>query len=153
MENLMRVKLIIDILPDVDEKINDYDLIYIGTTGTFSLSDSQIALLKNFYNNGNGLLMEGLDSSGGKALKGIADTFKAVLADPDKAEFFKTPFFFRVPPEQIGVKSLYFGKKLVLCMDPLTMPWCGELNDELLLRDEIRTNLEWGANLITYCAG
>ena len=97
--------------------------------------------------------MEGLDSQGGKVLKEIADSFKAVLADPEKAEFFKSPFFFRIPPEQIGVKHLFYGDKLVLCNDPLTMPWSGELNDELLLRDEIRTNLEWGANLVTYCAG
>ncbi|MBQ6481626.1 MAG: hypothetical protein IJI45_10950 [Anaerolineaceae bacterium] len=153
MEQLLRVRIIMDMLHDIDERINDYNLVYIGAAGTFSPSDTQIALLKNYYNNGNGILMEGLDAEGGKVLKGIADSFKVVLADPEKAGFFKSPYFFRIPPEQIGVKHLYYGEKIIFCNDPLTMPWCGELNDELLLRDEIRTNLEWGANLVTYCAG
>ena len=153
LKQMLKVDLIMDVLPDIDERINDYDLVYIGAAGTFSPSDTQVALLKNYYNNGKGILMEGLDTEGGKTLKRIADSFKAVLADPEKAGFFMRPFFFRIPPEQIGVKHLYYGDKLVLCNDPLTMPWRGELNDELLLRDEIRTNLEWGANLVTYCAG
>ena len=79
MEFLMRVKLIIDVLPDIDERINDYDMIYIGAAGTFSPTDTQTALLKNYYNNGKGILMEGLDSQGGKVLKEIADSYKKVI--------------------------------------------------------------------------
>ena len=76
-----------------------------------------------------------------------------VPADPEKAGFFHGPYFFRIPPEQISAKRLFCGNKIVLCNDPLTAPWRGEINDELLSRDEIRTNLEWGANLVIYCAG
>ena len=153
MSRLMHVKLIVDVLPDLDERINDYDLVYIGASSTFELNDTQNALLKNYYNNGKGILMEGLDAEGGKMLKKAADSFKAVLADPEKCAFFKSPFFFRIPPEQIGTKDLFFGDKFVLCNAPLSSPWGGELKDELLLRDEIRSNLEWGANLVIYCAG
>ena len=96
--------------------------------------------------------MEGLDTNGAKTLKALADTFKVVPADPEKAGFFHEPFFFRIPPEQISAKRLFCGKKCVLCNDPLTAPWSGELKEELLHRDEIRTNLEWGANLVIYCS-
>lgn len=153
MEQMLHVKLIVNMLDDIDARINDYDMVYIGAAGTFSPSDSQVALLKNYQMNGKGILMEGLDADGGKKLKEIADSFKVVLADPEKTEFFRTPFFFRLPPEQVTDKHLFYGEKIVLCNDPLTYPWCGELKDELLQREEIRTNLEWGANLVMYCAG
>lgn len=152
MEQLMHFKLIVDVLPDIDERINNYDMVYIGATETFEPSATQTAILKNYYNNGKGILMEGLDTNGGKTLKALADTFKVATADPEKARFFHEPFFFRIPPEQISAKRLFCGNKCVLCNDPLTAPWRGELNDELLHRDEIRTNLEWGANLVIYCA-
>ena len=152
MERMLHIKLIVDVLPELDEKINDYDMIYIGASGKVNFSDVQLAVLKNYYNNGKGILMEGLDADGGRTLKEVADLFKVTLADPVKSRVFQKPYFFRVPPEQVTDKHLYLGEKIVLCNDPLTMPWIGELNDELLLRDEIRTNLEWGANIVTYCA-
>ena len=153
MVRLANMELIVDMLPDLDERINDYDMVYIGAAGTFELTNAQSALLKNYYNNGKGILLEGLDTEGGKVLKGIADGYKVVSADPLKAGFFREPFFFRVPPEQYSAKRLFCGDKIVLCNDPLTKPWSGELNDELLQREEIRSNLEWGVNLVIYCAG
>ena len=152
MELMLRVKLIVDVLTDIDERINNYDMVYIGAASTFEPSATQSAILKNYFNNGKGILMEGLDASGAKTLKSLADTFKVASADPEKTGFFRKPFFFRIPPEHISAKRLFCGNKCVLCNDPLTAPWSGELNDELLHRDEIRTNLEWGANLVMYCA-
>lgn len=152
MEQLMHVRLIVDMLPDIDDRINNYDMVYIGAAETFEPSATQTAILKNYYNNGKGILMEGLDTNGAKTLKALADTFKVVPADPEKAGFFHEPFFFRIPPEQISAKRLFCGNKCILCNDPLTAPWRGELKEELLHRDEIRTNLEWGANLVIYCA-
>lgn len=152
MEQLLNINLIVDMLPDLDERINAYDMVYIGAAETFHPSATQSALLKNYYNNGKGILMEGLDTEGAKTLKELADLFKVAPANPEKAGFFKNPFFFRIPPEQISGKHLFCGNKCILCNDPITSPWRGELGDELLHRDEIRTNLEWGANLVIYCA-
>lgn len=147
------IKLIVDVLPDIDERINNYDMVYIAAAGAVDFTSSQTALLKNYHNNGKGILMEGLDTNGGQRLKSLAESFKVGLADPDRTVFFKKPFFFRIPPEQITEKHLFYGEKIVLCNDPLVIPWSGELKDELLQREELRTNLEWGANLVTYCAG
>ena len=152
MEQMLQVNTVVDMFPEIDERINDYDMVYIGAAGRFELSDSQIALLKNFYSNGKGILMEGLDADGGKILKSLAEVFKAASANPETSRFFHVPFFFRIPPEQISEKHLWCGKKLVLCTDPLVSSWSGELDGELLPRSEIRTNLEWGANLVVYCA-
>lgn len=153
MDHMLGVKLIVDMLDDVDERINDYDMVYIGAVGSLNLSANQTALLRNYYNNGKGMLLEGLDAEGAKSLKEFSDSYKIQLPDPERDVFFQKPYFFRVPPEQITTKHLFFADKFILCNDPLVFPWSGELNDELLQREEIRTNLEWGANLITYCAG
>ena len=152
MRRTMQINLIVDILPGIDERINNYDMIYIGEAGASGISSSETALLKDFYNNGKGILMEGLDSDGAKSLKAVADSFKVVVADPEKAELFLRPYFFRIPPEQITARRLFCAEKFVLCNDPLTPPWRGELNNELLPREELRSNLEWGANLVFYCA-
>ena len=153
METMLRAKLVVDLLPEIDDRINSYDMIYIGAAGVFELNNTQTTVLKNFYNNGKGLLLESLDPEGGKTLRKFADSLKAVQADPEKVELFHQPFFFRVPPEQITANRLFCAEKLVFCNAPITSPWSGELNEELLHREEIRTNLEWGANLVTYCAG
>ena len=153
LERLLHIKLIVDMHSDIDERINEYDMIYIGAAGTFKPSDTQIAILKNFQGNGKGILMEGLDEAGTRILKTLADTFKAGQVDPDNCSFYKAPFFFRVPPEHVNEKRLAGGKKLVFCTDSLVETWSGELNGELLSREDIRTNLEWGANLVMYCVG
>lgn len=153
MERMLHVNMCVDMLPEISDVINEYDMIYIGAAGTFKPADTQMALLKNYYQNGKGILLEGLDAEGSKMLKEIADSLKAKTADPDNCSFFHTPFYFRFPPEQIAEKHLACGEKLIFCSDPLTGPWGGELKGELLPRSEIRANLEWGANLVTYCAG
>ncbi len=153
MERMLHVYTVVDLFSEISDVINEYDMIYIGAAGTFKPTDTQLALLKNYYQNGKGILLEGLDAEGSKVLKGIADSLKAKPADPDTCEFFHEPFYFRFPPEQINEKHLACEKKLVFCSDPLTGPWGGELKGELLPRSEIRVNLEWGANLVTYCAG
>ena len=151
MEQMLHLKVVVDIFSAIDEKINDYDMIYIGAAGSFSLTDIQLAVLKNFSDNGKGILLEGLDANGSKSLKDLAESFKAAQVDPDKCRFYQAPFFFRLPPDHINEKRLMAGKKIVFCADSLTETWCGELKGELLSRYEIRTNLEWGANLVMYC--
>ncbi len=151
MEQMLHLKVIVDVFSVIDEKINDYDMVYIGAAGTFSPTDIQLAILKNFMDNGKGILLEGLDSNGSKALKDLAEAFKATPVDPDNCRFYQTPFFFRLPPDQINEKRLMAGKRVIFCADSLVETWSGELKGELLPRYEIRTNLEWGANLVMYC--
>ena len=151
MEQMLHLKVIVDVFSVIDEKINDYDMVYIGAAGTFSPTDIQLAILKNFMDNGKGILLEGLDSNGSKALKDLAEAFKATPVDPDDCRFYQTPFFFRLPPDQINEKRLMAGKRVIYCADSLVETWSGELKGELLPRYEIRTNLEWGANLVMYC--
>ena len=152
LEQMLQLNMIVDMFQTIDERINDYDMIYIAADGSFTPTDVQLALLKNYYNNGRGILMEALNSEGGKTLKGIAESFDAKPVDPDVCRFYQMPFYFRFPPEQISENRLMYAKRLVLCMDPLVEPWSGDLKDESLSRSEIRTNLEWGANLVSYCA-
>ena len=151
MEQMLHLKVIVDVFSVIDEKINDYDMVYIGAAGTFSPTDIQLAILKNFMANGKGILLEGLDSNGSKALKDLAEAFKATPVDPDNCRFYQTPFFFRLPPDQINEKRLMAGKRVIFCADSLVETWSGELKGELLPRYEIRSNLEWGANLVMYC--
>ncbi len=151
MEQMLHLNVIVDVFSAIDEKINDYDMVYIGAAGTFSLTDVQLAILKNLSENGKGILLEGLDANGSKALKDLAESFKAVPVDPDDCSFYQAPFFFRLPPDHINEKRLMAGNKIIFCADSLTETWSGELKGELLSRSDIRTNLEWGANLVMYC--
>ncbi len=152
MEQMLQVNLVVDMFPEIDERMNSYDMVYIGVAGSYDISDVQQALLKNFYQNQKGIILEGLDAGGSSSLKRVADEFKAKPVNAETCRFYHAPFFFRVPPEQISEKHLAFAKKFVYCSDPLVKPWGGELNGNPLPRTEIRTNLEWGANLVMYCA-
>lgn len=150
---MLHTKLVVEMLPALDERIMSSDMLYIAAAGTFSPTEVQTALVKNYYQNGKGILMEGLDESGSRALRSIADQYKVTQTDPDQAEFYQEPFLFRMPPEQIEERHLFSGERLILCTDPLVRLWGGEQDGELMSRSEIRTNLEWGANLVSYCAG
>ena len=152
LEQMLQLKLIVDVYPEIDERISEYDILYIGAAGTFKMSDMQLGLLKNFYNNGKGILLEGLDDAGSAKLKDIAVGFKAMPINTEFCRFFHSPFFFRLPPEQISEKNLLGGKKIIFCSDTMASAWGGELNGKPLPRSELRTNLEWGANLVIYCA-
>lgn len=152
MEQMLQLNLVVDMFPEIDERINGYDMVYIGAAGTHHVSDVELALLRQLYQNGKGILLEGLDAAGSASLKVIADAFKAAPINSDICRFYSSPFFFRVPPEQIAEKHLTCAKKLIFCTDPLVIPWSGDLNGNPLPRTEIRTNLEWGANLVMYCA-
>ena len=153
MEQMLQVNMLVDMLSEINEQINDYDLVYIGAAGEFSPTDSQIALLKNYYNNRKGIIFEGLDAEGSRSLKEIADIFRVSPVNGETCRFYHVPFFFRIPPEQISEQHLACGNKVVFCSDPLVIPWSGEMNGRFMGRSEIRTNLEWGANLVAYCAG
>ena len=152
LEQMLQLKLIVDVYLEIDERINEYDLVYIGAAGTFTMSDTQQALLKNFYNNGKGILLEGLDAEGSEKLKELAVSFKAGPIQPEFCRFFHSPFYFQLPPEQIDSRNLLGGKKIIFCSDTLASAWGGDIKGKPLPRSEIRTNLEWGANLVIYCA-
>lgn len=153
MARILHLNIIVDMFPDIDDHINDYDAVYIGASGSFSLDDTQKALLKNFVNNGKGILMEGIETAGSNSLKELADEFRAAPVDPDNCPFYRAPFFFRLPPDHINEKRLLSAGKVVFCQDSLVETWTGVLNGEYLSRSEIRANLEWGANLLMYCVG
>ena len=153
MEQMLHVNVLVDVFAAIDEKINDYDMVYIGAAGTFAPTDVQMAVLRNFLDNGKGILLEGLDANGSKSLKDLAESFKAAAVDPDDCSFYLAPFFFRLPPDHINEKRLMAGNKIIFCADSLVEAWSGELKGELLSRSDIRTNLEWGANLVMYCVG
>lgn len=145
--------VIVDMLPEIDDKINDYDVVYIGAGTNFSLTDTQFALLKNHVNNGKGILLDGLATEGSNALKGLAEKLKAAPIDPENCAFYQEPYFFKLAPDHINEKRLMCGEKVVFCPDALAETWSGELNGEYLSRADIRTNIEWGANLLAYCVG
>lgn len=144
--------LIVDFFDNLDERVSGYDLLYVAASGTFSPSDEQKTQIKNFYKNGGGILLEGLDSTGAEALKSLVDGIKTAPISYDNSRFYREPYFFRLPPEQISEKNLQCGEKIILCSDPTASPWCGSINGKPISRGDIRTNLEWGANLVEYCA-
>ena len=144
--------LIVDFFENLDEHVSGYDLLYVAASGTFTPSDAQKTQLKNFYNNGGGILLEGLDPAGTEALKALADGIKMEAISYDNSRFYREPYYFRLPPEQVSEKNILCGKKIILCADPTASAWCGSINGKPISRGDIRTNLEWGANLVKYCA-
>lgn len=143
--------LIIDRDVDIDERIMGFDLFYISAFGKQDLSSEQLSVIKNYLAAGKGLILEGLDGEGWESMKRITVAYNCRIVDEVLSPLMKKPYFFRKLPKRVSLDNLLVDVNLILCGDSTASSWAGICGDEVLDREEIRSCLEWGVNLLTYC--
>lgn len=132
-------------------------LIYLVGQGAFELNPGQMNGLYNYVERGHGtLLLESLDSTAEKIFTNMLKTLKLpVKAAAPGHRLLTDPYLFAVPPpgfETNGSPQLMLGDGVIFSSHNYGRLWQGQQRDGTPSREQIRTAMEWGTNIIAYAA-
>lgn len=148
---MIPMDLTVDTNVKLDAGIDVYDAVHLYLDGDIVLTEKEMNVLRDYYKNGNRILLEGVSEAAfDHLLKGL-DSLGIQKADPVSNPIYHLPFFFRKPPEEISADHLYSGNHIILFGDQTSKRWSGNLAGRDFPRDEIRTNMEWAVNLLMFC--
>jgi hypothetical protein len=132
-------------------------LIYLVGAGTFNLEPGQMNFLNNYVRRGQGtLLIESLDPAAENIFLDILKTIE-LTPEPIKPAhpLLKTPHLFAVPPdgyETGGRPQVRVSEGVIFSTCNYGRLWQGEQRNGLPSREQIRSAMEWGANIVAYAA-
>ena len=138
-----------------------YTLVYLVAQSAFQFTRNQMNDLYAYVHNGGTILMESCckELSEGKSpadsvFTDLATTFAIQLAELAEGHplLVDPNFFPTIPPgfETVGNPSLLVGDGLVVSANDYGCLWQGTRRDRPATREEIRSALEWGENLIHF---
>ncbi|MEM7343993.1 MAG: DUF4159 domain-containing protein [Chloroflexota bacterium] len=130
-------------------------LVYLVGQGSFKLDKGVMNGLRNYVQRGKGtLLMESMDA---QAEASFVNFFRAVGVKPDPLKpghrLLSQPHLFTAPPagfETQGTPKIMVSDGMIFNTFNYGLLWQGERRDKAASREEIRSALEWGDNIVTY---
>lgn len=130
-------------------------LIYLVGTGKFELSRGQINGLTNYVQKGHGtLLIEAGNAEAAAAFKNFLSTSGFELGALASGHRLLTePFLFGAAPEGYetqGKPQVLVGEGVIFSTCEYGRLWQGERRSGPASREEIRSAMEWGGNIISY---
>jgi hypothetical protein len=155
INHLGRYHVFVDENAPLAPGIETHTLIYLVGEGKFELSRSQMNGLSNYVQKGRGtLLIESSDAGARSVFSGFLETVGIELEPLEPGHRLLTePFLFGAPPPGYETQ----GKPEVLAADGVIFStceygrlWQGERRGGVASREEIRSAVEWGNNILTY---
>ncbi|MBN1656885.1 MAG: DUF4159 domain-containing protein [Anaerolineae bacterium] len=141
-----------------------YTLVYLVGHGAFQLSRDEMNALYTYVHGGGTLLIESCRRQvrGGDAP--ADDSFLDLLASmgmelkevPAGHALLVEPHLFAAPPpgfETEGAPRVLVGDGIILSQNDYGCLWQGERRGRPATREEIRTAMEWGENILAYALG
>jgi hypothetical protein len=138
----------------LDPSVLAYTLIYLVGGGTFEFSRSQVKGLQGYMERGGTLLIESCDPDAASTFSDYLETMGVELQalSPGHPLLFE-PFLFAAPPPGFETEEspeVQVGDGVIFSTSNYGRLWHGERHDGVPSREEIRSAVEWGANLIDY---
>ena len=147
--------------------LESYTLVYLVGLGAFQLSRDEMNAVYTYLQGGGTLLFEGCrrgvagDSPSGPADASFSDLLASFGISCEEAQpgdsLLVEPYLFAAPPagfETEGTPKVVVGAadagRVVWSMCDYGCLWQGERRGRAATREEIRTAMEWGANLVAY---
>jgi len=144
-----KYQIIVDGEEQLPQDLGNYDLVYLGGKGNYSLSASQAKSLASFVEMGGTLMVEPVSDSAQdacqKMLKKLA--LKPVKPDAD-SPLFSTPFLFAEAPAGFSGNQVEVGRNIFYSTACYARSWAGKAASGNASRSDIRTSHEWGLNII-----
>lgn len=130
-------------------------LVYLVGQGSFELEPGLMNGLRNYVQRAKGtLLLEGLDAKAEQSFDNFVKAINISVAPPQAGHPLLTrPNLFAAPPpgyETQGESKFLVGDGLILSGHKYGLVWQGERSGRLASREEIRSALEWGGNIMAY---
>lgn len=130
-------------------------LVYLVGHGKFELNQGQMNGLRNYVTRGRGtLLIESVDAA---AEETFMEFLRATGLQPDPLppghRLLAQPHLFAAPPpgfESQEKPKLLVGDGVIFSTYNYGLVWQGECKGRLASREEIRSAVEWGGNIVTY---
>ncbi|MBI1879374.1 MAG: DUF4159 domain-containing protein [Chloroflexi bacterium] len=135
--------------------VENYTLIYLVGAGSFELSRSQMNGLSNYVRKGRGTLF--IESSDTDAQATFLNFLESVDLEvepiPAGHRLLIEPYLFGAPPpgfETKGKSDVLVGDGVIISTREYGRLWQGERRDGVASREEIRSAIEWGGNILAY---
>lgn len=152
------IHLVVDDNVVLDPSVLRYNLICLVGRGKFQITANQLKGLQSYLEHGGTLFLEALDDTSKSAFVDLAFQMGLKLGPPATGHpLLEKPFLFAAPPPG------FENRGDVLTGDTNTQPagfilstanyggiWNGKARDRIATREEIRSAIEWGANLFAY---
>lgn len=135
--------------------VENHTLIYLVGVGSFELSRSQMNGLSNYVRKGRGtLLIESSDIDAQEAFLDFLETVDLPIEPlPPGHRLLTEPYLFNTPPpgfETEGKPEVLVGDGVIFSTWEYGRLWQGELRSGLASREQIRSAVEWGSNILAY---
>ena len=141
--------------------LSGYTLVYLVGLGAFRLSPDEMNVLYGYLQGRGTLLFESCrhdapsgDSPAETAFLDMLSSFGVQLNElPSDHRLLVEPLLFAAPPpgfETEGVPTIKLSDGVILTNCDYGCLWQGERRGRVATREEIRTAMEWGRNLVTY---
>jgi hypothetical protein len=135
--------------------IESHTLIYLVGQGEFELSRSQMNGLFNYVQKGRGtLLIESCDTEAQAVFTNFLETVGFELAGLQPGHRLLTePYLFGAPPagyETQGRPVVDVADGVIFSTCQYGRLWQGERRGGIATREDIRSAVEWGGNILTY---
>lgn len=140
--------------------LSSYTLLNLVAKDRFQLDVEQINALYRYLQMGGTLLIESCHREGGAnpasdaSLRDVLETLGVQMeALRPYHELLQEPNFFAYPPmgyETQGSPGIWLGNGVIFSSHDYGCLWAGERRSGLAAREEIRSGLEWGHNLLRY---
>ncbi len=145
---------------DLRGDLGDYTLLCLVAKETFDLEVAAVNNIYDFVRKGGTLFVEGCHREGGsnpRANDSFANLISALGSRPQVVKrhtsLLSDPFFFARPPdgyESQGAPDLRADGGVVISTCDYGCLWQGERRSAAAAREEIRSGMEWGHNLLLY---
>jgi hypothetical protein len=134
--------------------IQNYGLIYLVGEGSFELSRSQIKGLQGYVERGGTIFVESCDAEAAAVFGETWDEMGVRIGQcPPAHPLLREPHLFAgFPPgfEAEDSSDVMVGEGVIYSQRGYGRLWFGERRDSLATREQIRSAIEWGANLVAH---
>jgi hypothetical protein len=134
--------------------VQNYTMIYLVGEGKFEMDRSQVRGLQGYVARNGTLFVESCDAAAASTFGSYFSEMGVQLDDLAPGSVLLTdPFLFAEPPpgfETAGSPSVQVGEGVIFSTHNYGRLWYGQDRSRPPSRQDIRTAMEWGGNLVTF---
>jgi hypothetical protein len=144
------IRLVVDEFSQFTPDVLAYDLVCIAAAGKFTMSAVQVNGLKGYINHGGILFMDACDEAAASSFEKIIEQTGITLENISKGyPLLSKPYLFAQPPAGYAkTGELKAGKGIIFSTFHYGGMWNGEAAGRIPNREEIRSAMEFGVNLM-----
>jgi hypothetical protein len=149
LSHASRVNMVVEDNQQLNPNVLGFTMLYLVAEGKFQLNASQIKGLQGYLERGGTLLLESCDEESAADLKALCEKLGTALNPLQAGDpLLLQPYLFAAPPVEGG--EVLIGEGVIFSSAAIGPFWAGKSGKKTASRAELRTAVEWAANLAFY---